>query len=197
MTSSSLYSGIPRGVVWRVQTPSKILNFWQSCAEFPVPWKIHPQQPNMNMGFTHLQIEQNPWLGAYRPQSPFSLPCPQMNLLNPPWTKFLGMPLSLYNHFSVTHWFSDKLFDFPFVFLCTGSLHATSLGWLSMQAPPYACWSHVWLCEAGISSLPRNSITAHCQNNMSLPTICLHWNMPMWHDFHSGTRKPTEVIDTY
>jgi hypothetical protein len=36
------------------------------------------------MGFIHLQIEWNPWLGGYRPQIPvlFAL-CPQRNLLNP------------------------------------------------------------------------------------------------------------------
>jgi hypothetical protein len=38
----------------------QIPKFWQSWAEFPVPWKIHLLQPNMNMGFTHLQIERNP-----------------------------------------------------------------------------------------------------------------------------------------
>jgi hypothetical protein len=37
------------------------------------------------MGFTHLQIEQNLWLGGYRPQIPIlSALCPQLNLLNPP-----------------------------------------------------------------------------------------------------------------
>jgi hypothetical protein len=36
------------------------------------------------MGFTHLQIEQNHWLGGYRPQIPvLSALCSQMNLLNP------------------------------------------------------------------------------------------------------------------
>jgi hypothetical protein len=43
------------------------------------------------MGFTHLQIEQNPWLGGYRPQIfvPSAL-CPQLNLLNPPPKKIPG-----------------------------------------------------------------------------------------------------------
>ena len=38
---------------------------------------------------------QNPWLGGgYRPQIPvLSVLCPQLNLLNPPRTKFLGKPL--------------------------------------------------------------------------------------------------------
>ena len=56
---------------------------------------------------------QNPWLGGYRPQTPvLSVLCPQLNLLNPPWTKFLGTPLSkilrvelntvhLYQHYSL------------------------------------------------------------------------------------------------
>jgi hypothetical protein len=38
--------------------------------EFPVLWKIHPQKPNKNTGFTHFQIELNLWLGGYRPQIP-------------------------------------------------------------------------------------------------------------------------------
>ena len=37
---------------------------------------------------------QNPWLGGYRPPDPLSL-CPQLNLLNPPRTKFLGTPLAV------------------------------------------------------------------------------------------------------
>jgi len=38
---------------------------------------------------------QNPCLGGYRTQIPvLSVLCPQMNLLNPPGTKFLGTPLS-------------------------------------------------------------------------------------------------------
>jgi hypothetical protein len=42
-----------------------------------------------------LQIEWNPWVGGYRPQIPvLSALFPQLNLLNPPQTKFLGMPLS-------------------------------------------------------------------------------------------------------
>jgi hypothetical protein len=43
------------------------------------------------MGFTHLQIEQNPWLGGYRPQIPvLSALCPQLNLLNPTLKKISG-----------------------------------------------------------------------------------------------------------
>ena len=37
---------------------------------------------------------QNPGLGGYRPQIPFFyVLCPQLNLLNPHRTKFLGTPL--------------------------------------------------------------------------------------------------------
>ena len=37
---------------------------------------------------------QNPWLGTYRPKIPvLSVLCPQLNLLKPPRTKFLGTPL--------------------------------------------------------------------------------------------------------
>jgi hypothetical protein len=44
---------------WRTEgvggfNPPEISKFWQSWVEFPVPWKIHPQQPNQNMGFTNL-----------------------------------------------------------------------------------------------------------------------------------------------
>jgi hypothetical protein len=36
------------------------------------------------MGFIHLQIEWNPWLGGYRPQIPIlSAIYPQLDLLNP------------------------------------------------------------------------------------------------------------------
>jgi len=42
---------------------------------------------------------QNPWLEGYRPQIPvLSVLCPQLNLLNPPETKFLGTPLRTYKH---------------------------------------------------------------------------------------------------
>jgi hypothetical protein len=47
------------------------------------------------MGFIHLQIEWNPWLGGYCPQIPvLSDLCLQLNLLNPSPKKFLGTPLS-------------------------------------------------------------------------------------------------------
>jgi hypothetical protein len=63
--------------------PPEIPRFFQSWAEFPVPWNIHPQQRNQNMGFIHLQIEWNPWLRGYRPQIPdLSALFPQLNLLN-------------------------------------------------------------------------------------------------------------------
>jgi hypothetical protein len=40
------------------------------------------------MGFTHLPIEWNLWLGGYHPQiSILSALCPQLNLLNPPQKK--------------------------------------------------------------------------------------------------------------
>jgi hypothetical protein len=49
------------------------------------------------MGFTHLQIEQNPRQRGYRPQIPvLSALCPQLNLLNPP-KKFLGTPVKACN----------------------------------------------------------------------------------------------------
>ena len=39
---------------------------------------------------------QNPWLWAYRPQiTVLSVLCRQLNLLNPPGTKFQGTPLAL------------------------------------------------------------------------------------------------------
>jgi hypothetical protein len=43
------------------------------------------------MGFIHLQIEWNGWLGGYRPQIPvLSALCPQLNLLNPPPNEIPG-----------------------------------------------------------------------------------------------------------
>jgi hypothetical protein len=76
-----------RGILMGSSTPppkKKISKFWQSWAEFPVPWKIHRQQPNKNMGFTHLQIERNPWLAGYHPQiAILSALCPKLNLLTP------------------------------------------------------------------------------------------------------------------
>jgi hypothetical protein len=51
---------------------------------------------NQNRGFTHLQIEWNPWIEGYCPQIPIlSALCPQLNLLTPPHSeKILVMPLS-------------------------------------------------------------------------------------------------------
>jgi hypothetical protein len=49
------------------------------------------------MGFIHLQIEWNPWLGVYHPHIPILFAHnPQLNLLNPlpPQKKFLGTPLA-------------------------------------------------------------------------------------------------------
>jgi len=37
---------------------------------------------------------QNPWLGGYHQIPVLSVLCPQLNLLNPPRTKFLGTPLT-------------------------------------------------------------------------------------------------------
>ena len=57
----------------------------------------------------------NPWLGGYRLQIPvFSVLCPQLNLVTPPRTKFLGTPLdlSILNPWtSITKW---KLFQTVF-----------------------------------------------------------------------------------
>jgi hypothetical protein len=62
------------------------------------------------MGFTHLQIEWNPWLGGYRPQiSVLSALCPQLNLLTPleknswripPRKKLMGTPLHHFNDYA-------------------------------------------------------------------------------------------------
>jgi len=43
---------------------------------------------------TKLQLPPEPLIRDYRPQIPvLSVLCPQLNLLNPPRTKFLGVPL--------------------------------------------------------------------------------------------------------
>jgi len=58
---------------------------------------------------------QNPWLGGYRPQIPVpSVLCPQLNLLNPPWTKFLGTPLNTYTliHIQLAHLYIHRQVSF-------------------------------------------------------------------------------------
>jgi len=46
---------------------------------------------------------QNPWLGGCRPQIPvLSVLCPQLNLLTPAWTEFLGTLLVLRLVFLIT-----------------------------------------------------------------------------------------------
>jgi hypothetical protein len=87
-------SGVPGGEVLNTPPPPPgIPKFWQSWAKFPVPWKIHPQQPNKNMGFTHLQIERNPWLGATASRPRFPCPLSSTKFVEPPtYKKILGMP---------------------------------------------------------------------------------------------------------
>ena len=63
---------------------------------------------------------QNPWLGSYRPQIPvLSVLCPQLNLLNPPWKKFVGMPLLTISmfHTSLCRKCMDTLCNWLFVSL--------------------------------------------------------------------------------
>ena len=60
---------------------------------------------------------QNPWLGGYRPKIPvLSVLSPQLNLLKPPRTKFLGTPLGcielcmpLYIVSSLNYWTLQKI----------------------------------------------------------------------------------------
>jgi hypothetical protein len=68
---------------WGVQTlPSPEIPKLSRIPSFVENTSVH--KPNQNTGFTHLQIEWNPWLGGYSPQIPvLSAPCPQLNLLNP------------------------------------------------------------------------------------------------------------------
>jgi hypothetical protein len=56
------------------------------------------------MGYIHLEIEWNSWLGGYRPQIPiFSALHPQLNLLNPPikncWCK-LPFPTEIFSRYA-------------------------------------------------------------------------------------------------
>jgi len=54
---------------------------------------------------------QNPRLGGYHPQIPIvSVLCPQLNLLKPPRTKFLGTPPSKLGHKNQT----SSHYDFKF-----------------------------------------------------------------------------------
>jgi hypothetical protein len=93
-----IYIDIPWGGIFGGSNPPEIPTFWQNWAEFPFPWKIRPLQPKKNTGFTHLPIEQNTWLGGYRPQIPvvFVLNCTCRN--------FLGMPLYIYILYIYCDW---------------------------------------------------------------------------------------------
>jgi hypothetical protein len=67
------------------------------------------------MGFTHLQIERNSWLGGYRPQIPvFSAPCPQLNLLTPPKKKCMGTPLFCWSCTTVYQYNETNVMHFSF-----------------------------------------------------------------------------------
>jgi hypothetical protein len=90
----SHHSCVPREGFLGVSAPPPrgFPKFGQSWAESPVPWKMHPWQPNQNMGFIHLQIEWNPWLGGYGPQIPvLSGLFPQLNIWTPQKRKVLGV----------------------------------------------------------------------------------------------------------
>jgi hypothetical protein len=64
---------------------------------------------------------QNPWLGGYCPQIPVL--CPQLNLLNPLQTKFLGTPLTTGIKFGTdSHFILFK--KIPIDWLCIDSRYA-------------------------------------------------------------------------
>jgi hypothetical protein len=73
--------------------PPKFRSFDKAESNSQFRWK-YIRKPNKNAGFTHLQIERNPWLAGYRPQIPVFF----QNVLNwicwaLPRTKFLDTPL--------------------------------------------------------------------------------------------------------
>jgi hypothetical protein len=71
------------------------------------------------MGFTHLQIECNPWLEGYRPQIPvLSALCPQLNLLNAPLPeKIPGYTTAI--GYIMHHQFNiQQLYTLPTLYLC-------------------------------------------------------------------------------
>ena len=54
---------------------------------------------------------QNPRLGGYRPQIPvLSVLCPQLHLLNPPQTKFLGTPLTANKYYNLLNKWRPMIF---------------------------------------------------------------------------------------
>jgi hypothetical protein len=79
-----------QGMTWRKNKVSKIKKI--------LPYEIKFLLPNYS-------CLQNPWLGGYRPQIPvLSVLCPQLNLLNPHRTKFLGTPLAI-DYGNLSHFF--------------------------------------------------------------------------------------------
>jgi hypothetical protein len=81
--------------------PPEIPKFWQSWAEFPVPWKVYSYYPIRIRVSLICKLSGTNDYRATSPRSPFSL-WPQLNLLNPhpdknywpnPPKKFLGTPL--------------------------------------------------------------------------------------------------------
>jgi hypothetical protein len=84
--SITYLASVAHVIQWRTER-----GFWGvQPPRLGIPWKIHP---NKNTGFTHLQIERNPWIGGYHPHIPVLSALCQPNLLTPPpphRTKFLG-----------------------------------------------------------------------------------------------------------
>jgi hypothetical protein len=92
-----------RGGVRGVHPPPRNFKVLAKLSQIPSSVENTSVTTFKSTSFTHLQIERNPWLGGYCPQIPvLSALCLQLNLLNPPRTKFLDMPLSTAN--IITHY---------------------------------------------------------------------------------------------
>ena len=72
---------------------------------------------------------QNPWLGGYHPQIPvLSVLCPQLNLLNPPQTKFVGMPLILDRYLKLFAIFQNFIYSIYVSWNSSWFSHSTEPG---------------------------------------------------------------------
>jgi len=112
---------------------------------------------------------QNPWLGGYHLQIPvLSVLCPQLNLLNPPWTKFLGTPLLLGHVTVLQHW--------PGSTLSQSGFHLSNLvcGWSQMEEVKFVCAYDMPACEIWHSCLKWCVNKYHeTESQMGIPLLKL------------------------
>jgi hypothetical protein len=96
-TNINVFTGVPREGVWGVQTPPEIIpKFWQSRAEFPVPWKIHLKNLIIIQVSPTCKFGGTPDWRATAPRSLFSLPSVNWISWTPP-KKISGYATMYYN----------------------------------------------------------------------------------------------------